>query len=768
MLAGANIRKTRGQMVFLASLILIASTLLIVGLTVLLGFGSYFDQTAEDLNTSEARIMISEDHFSDEVEQFLRDQSSEIQINKGLMLPVELYWGDSFISEGILVYDLAENREISQWKLVDGSLAEGSGAINLPNVFRIDAGYELGDTIALEMQHQTHNFIVEGYIENVYSGGMAASHSAFVSSELFEELQDAHPEQKVKVIYANGIEDFPELQLRLTELMPDLGMGVFDVISVVDLQAIAMGRTMMAEMASIMLTIVAFIIVAVSLLVVRFKISNSIEDGISNIGSLQAIGYTNRQVSLSFVAQYGLIAATATLLSIVPAHFLLSPIADVLAGQSGLLWQPNIDLALSLLAASALTAIAIACAWLSARKVRKITPVQALRDGSSNRSFKRNPIALDRTQLPLNVALSLKTALQGIRQSAMMATILIVLSFVAAIAIILFYNSAINLTAFEQIPGIERSDAGIVFMPEEDLEVLLAEINAHEDVYFAQFFDSNLTVIGDTLTVAFTMDDFSRRVTNNIYSGSFPESENEVALSVLLADALELEVGDEIVIGDDKIPFEVVGTAQGMEGGSFFAYFTTDGMQKINPNYVPLLAHVYLNPEVDPADFIRQMEDLYGDQTIMIVDMAEIFEIGAGSFAAIFSAVGIAILVASTLVVVMVLYFVIASSIVRRSRELGIQKAIGFTTKDLMSQISMNFMLPILTGTILGTILGTLALNPLMSMGLSGMGVMTSNMIVSLGWVIGTAAVLLLLAYAISMLVTWRIRKISAYSLVTE
>jgi len=770
MLAGANIRKNKGQAVLLTSLLLIASTLLIAGLSVLLGFGTYFDQTVEDLNTSDVRIIVSERYFNDEAEQLLRDDTSELQVVRGLIFTAEFYWGDSFISEGLLVYDINDQRDLSEWKLVDGELNRNGDAIYLPNVFRTDAGYEIDDTITFDfVPDTTRTFTVAGYIENIYSGGMVGAHTVFVNTKTFEDLLEDHQESKVSVIYANDLESFAEIELRLLETMPELGgAGPFTAFGILDLELMTNARTEMAGMVSMMTTIVAFIIVGVSLLVVRFTIVNSIEDNISNIGSLQAVGYTNGQILLSFVLQYGLIVVTAVLASILPAYALLFPIGDVLSGQSGLIWQPSIDLSTSLFAGSILVAIVLFVASLASRKVRKVTPVQALRDGSSTRSFKRNPFALDKTGMPLNLALSMKTVFQGIRQSSMMTFILITLSFTATIAVILFYNSAINISTFEQIPGIERSDAALAFMPDEDMGALATEISNHEDVYFAQFFASERIVVDDIMVTAFGMDDYSYRVTNNIYQGYFPENEEGITLSVLLANELEKEIGDQIVIGDDNASFEVVGIAQGMEGGSFFAYLTTEGKRVINPDYDPIMLHIYLHPEADSAAFVEELEDLYGDQTFLIVDMAEIFAVGAGSFAAIFAAVGAAILVSAAAIVILVLYFVIASSIVRRSRELGIQKAIGFTTKDLMSQISMAFVLPIVVGVITGSILGALALNPLMGAAMSEMGVMTANFIVNIAWVVGASVALLILAYAISMLVTWRIRKISAYSLVTE
>jgi putative ABC transport system permease protein len=51
---------------------------------------------------------------------------------------------------------------------------------------------------------------------------------------------------------------------------------------------------------------------------------------------------------------------------------------------------------------------------------------------------------------------------------------------------------------------------------------------------------------------------------------------------------------------------------------------------------------------------------------------------------------------------------------------------------------------------------------------LSGLGISKLQFIVPIEQTIILSAVLLLLAYSVSMLIAWRIRKISAYLLVTE
>jgi putative ABC transport system permease protein len=141
---------------------------------------------------------------------------------------------------------------------------------------------------------------------------------------------------------------------------------------------------------------------------------------------------------------------------------------------------------------------------------------------------------------------------------------------------------------------------------------------------------------------------------------------------------------------------------------------------------------------------------------------------GMASYQKIVAAMGLAMLVITLLVVTLVLYFVISSSVIRKKRELGIQKAIGFTTYQLMNQLSISFTIPIIIGVVIGTLLGAFYTNPMMSVSMKSAGVMRAGFIVDPYWIIAFGAATIVFSYLLSMLITWRIRKISAYALVTE
>ena len=73
--------------------------------------------------------------------------------------------------------------------------------------------------------------------------------------------------------------------------------------------------------------------------------------------------------------------------------------------------------------------------------------------------------------------------------------------------------------------------------------------------------------------------------------------------------------------------------------------------------------------------------------------------------AAVF-AIMLMVLIITVIVVVMILYLVIKTMIIKRKKEFGVMKAIGYSTIQLMNQISISFLPVIITGVACGGVLG--------------------------------------------------------------
>ena len=95
-----------------------------------------------------------------------------------------------------------------------------------------------------------------------------------------------------------------------------------------------LSRSIMANIVSVMMMVFAAIIVVVCLIVVRFRIENSIEEDMTKIGSLKAVGYTSRQIISSITIQFSLIALVGSMMGITLSYLATPAISKVFAHQS--------------------------------------------------------------------------------------------------------------------------------------------------------------------------------------------------------------------------------------------------------------------------------------------------------------------------------------------------------------------------------------------------------------------------------------------------
>ena len=773
LLARANLRQAKAQTAVMAVLLTLAALMLTVGLSVMTGYGAAFEATARELSTSDVYLMAPDQFYSDDAEHALAATPGVTGVERvpGLRLAVSMDGGVTLTA--ITVADADTPRTLSRWKTVGDARPLAADAAYVPYYYQAQEGYTLGDTVDLAMVGgERFAFTVAGFSEGIFQDQMYVGDLLFVPHDRFATLWDAYPDNRQVLLSVNGTADVPTLVKVLRTAAGvtggTSGIEVNAVYSGTDLAAEKTSRTSMAGMIAAVLLLFAVVIAAVCLLVVRFHINNSIEEDMPRIGSLQAIGYTSRQIAGAVIVQYGLTALAAGTLGVLGAPLVLPLISAILARQSGLAWVPGFPVAVMGVSLGVIVAVVVLVSLAAAWKVRRIAPVLALRGGIATHSFKRNHAPLATSRLPLSAAWAWKSLAQGTRQAVTLGLIMVAVAFTAGVAGILYYNARVDITAFEKIPGIERANIGISFLPGQDAAALRDRVLTHDHVWKAQYVDTTGVTVDGTEATATIMADFAGRETVTVFEGRYPQYDNEIALSARLADRVGAGVGDQVRLSPGDVPYLVTGLTQGMAEGTYGASLTLAGERRIDPDFQQLSLMVYLDAGTDATVVVEELRVELRDEAVAVIDGDASFAKGVGQFTSILSQVGVAVLIIAALVVALVLYFIIASAIVRQHRRLGIQKAIGYTTANLMNQQSLGVLMPLALAAGVGCALAGVAFNPMLSLGFTSMGVVRSHLLVNPWWLAGIAAGIVIVGYITSLGVTRRIRRVSAYALVTE
>lgn len=378
---------------------------------------------------------------------------------------------------------------------------------------------------------------------------------------------------------------------------------------------------------------------------------------------------------------------------------------------------------------------------------------------------------MDKSSGGLTALLAFKSVFQNLKQNIMITLILIIVTFAGSYGLIMYYNTSIDTKAFAEVPGFELCNVIAVLNTEEDQTDTIKAVENMDTVRKVQYLDEVKIKVDGNEVAAYVMEDYSKKETLLVYQGHYPKQKNEITLAGILAERLDKTVGDTVTValGSHEESFKVVGLSNGSAMGGLNVSILTEDYKKFSPRYKHQSLYIYLNEGTDVDEFIKQLKTRFDNNTLLgVANFDKEMEEGMASYQNVVAIMGIVMLIITILVVVLVLYFVISSSIIRRRRELGIQKAIGFTTLQLMNQLSISFTAPIVIGATIGSLLGACCTNPMMSAAMRGIGMMKAGFIVDPYWVTMFSVGVVVLSYLFSLAVTWRVRKISAYALVTE
>lgn len=778
--AFANIRKTKGHTVSLFFMFLISALLLNAGLLVFINFGSFFDKLTKELNTSDAVYLIPNQLYNSKIDEFLEnnDNITELQIEEPIWVEAKTKYNDENSERNFLLNDAEMKRDISKWKFIGKHLSPEEMSIYVPYMYQLKDGYRLNDKFILYIEDIKLEFTIKGFSEDVFfNSNETGSMSVYLPHETFEKVSDElGVDYNAKLIFTdmkiknkdigNGIK---KLLNKVAPTTTNASVSIDSMYSM-DKTILKSLRILMANMVSIMIVVFAAIIVAVCLIVVKFRIGNSIEDDMAKIGSMKAIGYTSRQIIWSIVTQFSAIAFAGSIVGITLSYLVTPFLSDVFEQQSGLKWIQGFDGKISSVSLCFILLFVVIISLLSTNRIKKIYPIVALRGGIVTHSFRKNHIPLDKSKGNLSFIFALKSILQNKKQSIMITIILLAVSFGGSFAVIMFYNTTVDITAFKETPGIEIANAVASLNPDTDNTDLIRNIENMSEVRKVQYIDMVKANLGDNDVYVTVMEDYSKKETDTVYQGRNPIHSNEIVLAGYLADMLNKKIGDNVIltVGDTNAKYMITGLANGANMGGMLASITYDGMMELNPKFKQQHLQIYLNKGTDADEYVSKLKEQYGDSMVSATDLDEAFEEGTSVYTSIVSKVGIVMLTVTILVVILVLYFVINSSVTRRKRELGIQKALGFTTFQLMNQISLGFLPPVTVGVIIGSYLGVMQGNNIMSIAQRSMGIMKANYIILPAWITVFGAAIVLISYITSMLVTYRIKKISAYALVSE
>ncbi|MDE5596208.1 MAG: ABC transporter permease, partial [Lachnospiraceae bacterium] len=379
------------------------------------------------------------------------------------------------------------------------------------------------------------------------------------------------------------------------------------------------------------------------------------------MGVLKAVGYTSHLIIASTIMPYMLVGIAATVIGIALSYAVLPSVAGILAIQSGFSYTPDFDIMAMLIVILTLTCAILLFSYISAGKIHKLEPINAIRGITGDES-----------------------AGQNILLFIVSFGIMVLLSFAGT----LLYNVNVKPDNFMNTLSEELPSA--IFTAEDEKMTELKELleNDSRVRLFMEYASVPVSYEDGSLT-AFVCEDFSKATNDICYEGKSPVKDNEIAVGNAIADRFPIGNKIELTVGNQSADYIVTGYIQSVNNAGAVCQLTSEGYEKIGE--ATNSVNVYLYEKIADA-FINEYEENHDALIKSSVNFEQMSENGQMMYTGIVSVIVIILFVISVLMVLLVLYVIINSMISRRRQEFGIYKAIGYTNRQLTVKTALSFI----------------------------------------------------------------------------
>ena len=821
----AKIRENKKESILLGLLITICVVLFSSSVSALTDIQNITPRMVEETGCYENAVIISRKLYTDMFLAFLEtDERVEKYDHFGAAsfdLMTKIKKGDK--EKDIVLSFVTESSERTyecfevQRNLSEEEVSNMAHPIYLERISVKSLDLKEGDEITIVANGKTFDFTVAGFYN---SGIWPLGSKAIVTPEDYAEIVE-NEDEVIVINLKEGVDEtafFKEYKAFCKEVSRnDISEGFIDYTYEVSKGANSISMSLL----SIIVICMAGLTVISIMVMIRFRIVGDIKDQIVSIGVLEALGYTSRDIALSYVIEYMLIALIATFVGIVPgvltANALLSN-AAVTVNYGGKLFVNAIPFTLSILAILLFIALT---AYSKARAVRKYPPVKAFRKGIETHHFKKSFLPLERTKSSVHARLAFRGFLDNVKSNIGLCVCIAVATIAVLISVILADAFGNREKLLKTVCGHQLADIKITAAGAVEPEDFAQELSAYPEVekVFLTADAAGIEFVGKNTVVALDVyDDYSDTEGIMVTKGRLPEHENEIAMTTQVAGRTKFNIGDTVTVEHNKVMMDyiVTGYVNSVVNANT-SYMTGAGLKRIDPTYKPNSFEIYLTDGTDAKEFAKLLEERYGktvtdlsksevtgdsleerirsaadkkmakamlesgvsymeyaitigDQTI--ASSTSLMKISSVAFTKsdyeemldqlciIFKILSVVLSIVCAVVVMIILSILMESTIRKQYRELGIMKGIGYTSKELMYQMAMRIVPTTIIAVAIGTLI-SVALTDSIEMFLAKLAVSVTVVLI-------TDLAILLFTFFAAYRGAKKIKNISVYELMTE
>lgn len=762
-----NLKKSKGQFASFGVVMLITAVILNTALVLLFQTSDAYDVLFRELNTANINVTVPYGADCSGIEHKISEIDGVMDTEQGeaLFASADLQdFQNSEFTMNTFFYRFSDERELTRHEVTETAETSDEMSAYIPLYLSKLGGYQTGEQIRYIVDGTEYKFTVKGVISEMQYGNYGTGYiGLYLSDSAYDALKGDENFTQVSEyrIQTDESADIASVKNSVSRLFKD---NHVTTLSLLDSETAKGSRTMVSSTIVLFLTVFAFIVLLVSVFLSRFKVKNTIDEEINEMGVLKGIGYTSTMLIFSQVIPYVIVCGIGLITGVALSYLLIPVVASILAVQSGFSYVPEFDFFAALITVITILAIVFLFILLAAKKIKKLEPINAIRGIDPLKPAGKNHFPLDTAKGTISVNLILKQTFESTGRNILLFAVTFVLMILLAFTGTLLFNVNVKpenflTTLSEELPDIRvQAEKGKA----DELISMLEKENVKAVKYgtiTTEYTDGNISTI--------ICEDFSQLENDIAYKGRHPENADEIAIGSAFAS--DYAVGDTytLLLDSKEYEFTVTGFIQSVNNNGLIAEITDKGYARMTDEALETY-NLYLADSADIPTLIQKLENDYGEFTANVSNAAKETESMQMMYSSLITIVAIVLFIITVLIVVLILYVILRSMLTSMKTDFGIYKAMGFTSDQLMMRTVGSITPIILVGAVASALLGILYL-PAMLGGIFGvLGAMKNNFEIPVLLLLAMAVILTTVNVIISMILCRPIKKINPYSLIKE
>ncbi len=783
-LVKANMKKKKSTCISVLLLTAIVVSLLTAMFSVRKNYEAALSKAYEEADCGEISIYIETEKLTDTLKEDLK-QSALVE-NVEYVKALKTYGakvGERAEGSNYFLMELPEYVKLfspSFDELEEEIPPLSEGEIYLPYGLKSRLSCQVGDSVTLELLHgQEETFVIKGFVQEAVQGAFNIGwKKVFISKADYDRIYEAcKPLETVggaQVDYTIVcVEQAEDSKLSVMKFQRELNLEtgiVSAAMGTLNKEQTLNYTTMMTTMIMDIVSAFLVLLYVIVLIVMSHSINTEIEMDYVTLGVLKAQGFTEGKLRLVLILQYllsQLAGIFAGLLIAVPMERWVSGLCQ---GITAILPERGLSVGMSLLLTCGMLLLSVVLVLWKTAKVAKISPVRAISGGQAEVYFD-SCLNLPISKKALSVSLSLRQLTSAGKRYIGTIFIVGILTF-SMVTIHLIGNLLSSAKALEAM-GLITPDVAVASEEHDILE----DWDGWNEVR------GIITRYSEIVQENAVLNCYASLNGENLYleayenpegipgikKGRAPLYENELIITELVADMLELSVGDEAEVsyGNTKKTFLVSGIYQSASDSGACFGMSFAGVKDLHPSSGWGQRYYLLESREQAEEMEQALTERFGD-TLTKKVYAEDENPVEEQYGMIVMALKAIIYGFSLLFAFVVVRMVCTRSFLQERRDIGIFKAIGFTSGKLRILFALRFAFVAFLGSGIGLLGSILFSEELLGLLLGAIGLTNVVFDFSVTAVAVPIAVVTGSFFVFAYFAAKKVKKVEVRELVTE